>query len=121
MEMQKLMDILEAEMVWDSDDICINIQMASSADLLSDVLAFTDARALLLTGLVNPQVIRTAEMVDICAICFVRGKMPDEETIRLAKEKGIPLIATKLPMYEACGRLYKHGLPGCSEFQGEYY
>ena len=119
MNMQDLQDILEAEVICGGDFLCTHVQMVSSSDLLSDVLAFTAAGALLLTGLANPQVIRTAEMVDICAICFVRGKMPNEETIRLAKEKEIPLLSTKLPMYEACGKLYKCGLPGCSEFNGE--
>ena len=85
--------------------------------LLLCVMAFTKAGSLLLTGLANLQVIRTAEMVDICAICFVRGKKPEKETIELAEEKGIPLLSTDLPMYEACGRLYENGLLGCSEVQ----
>ncbi|UCC90588.1 MAG: hypothetical protein JSW24_05580, partial [Dehalococcoidia bacterium] len=85
---------------------------------MSDVLAFTKPESLLLTGLTNAQVIRTAEMAEIAAVCFVRGKKPDEETIRLAKSKSIPLLVTQLPLFESCGRLYKKGLIGCSEYKG---
>ncbi len=119
MTLEELRDILEAEVLWGNDYLCKEIKMASGSDLLSDVLAFTEAGALLLTGLINPQVIRTAEMVDICAICFVRGKKPEKPTIELAKEKNIPLLCTRLPMYESCGRLYRNGLAGCSEVREE--
>jgi len=78
-------------------------------------LSFIKPNSLLLTGLTNPQVIRTAEMADIKAICFIRGKKPDKETVELAKSKNIPLLLTDLPMFEACGKLYKEGLAGCSE------
>ncbi len=84
---------------------------------MSDVLAFIKADSLLITGLVNPQVVRTAEMVEIAAICFVRGKQPQNETIKLANEKEIPLLATTIPMYEACGRLHKRGLHGYDEIK----
>ena len=91
--------------------------MACGADLMSDVLAFTHAGTLLLTGLTNPQVVRTAEMAEIVAIVFVRGKLPPPETVALAEEKGIPLLASKYTMYEACGRLYRAQLPSCGLFQ----
>jgi len=117
MKLEEVKDILQAELLCGDYQQCTEIDMVSGSDLLSDVLAFTKAGSLLLTGLANPQVIRTAEMVDICAICFVRGKKPEKETIELAEAKGIPLLCTDLPMYEACGRLYENGLPGCFEFQ----
>lgn len=91
----------------------IEIKMGCGCDLMSDVLAFAKSNTILLTGITNPQVVRTGEMVGIKAICFVRGKMPQDETIALAKEIGIPLLKTNLPMYESCGRLYQAGLPGC--------
>lgn len=90
---------------------------ACGSDLLSDVLAFTKDNSLLLTGLTNPQVIRTAEMIDLIGVVFVRGKRPEPATVELAVIKKIPLLATRLPMYEACGRLYLHGLKGCSEIE----
>jgi hypothetical protein len=88
-------------------------QIASchASDLLSDVLTFRGPGSLLLTGLTNAQVIRTAEMSDFAAICLVRGKKPQPETVQLAKEKMIPLFVTELSMFESCGRLFAAGLP----------
>jgi hypothetical protein len=76
--------------------------------------------SLLLTGLTNPQVVRTAEMADLAAICFVRGKKPDQSTIQIAESRNIPLLTTPLPMFESCGRLWVHGLPGCSEYEEKH-
>ena len=90
----------------------IDIHMACGCDLMSDVLAFVKDQALLLSGLINQQVIRTAEMMDIAAVCFVRGKTPADDVIELAKDRGIALIATRMPLYNACGILYDKGLRG---------
>ena len=79
---------------------------------MSDVMAFVKEQVLLLTGLINVQVIRTANLMDIGAICFVRGKQPSEEMISMAKELGIILLSTKLPLFPACGKLYSAGLTG---------
>lgn len=95
----------------------INIHSACGSDLMSDVLAFVKEQVLLLTGLVNIQVVRTAEMMDIKAICFVRGKTPEDEVIKFANDRGMPLMQTDLPMFLACGRLYKNGLM-CEEADG---
>ncbi len=88
------------------------IHTACGCDLMSDVLAFVKDQSLLLTGLINSQVIRTAEMMDIAAVCFVRGKTPPEDVIKLAKEKGITVLTTAHPLYTACGKLYHEGLRG---------
>ncbi len=117
MKLKKIRDILNAKVIYGDEHLNREIKMACGCDLLSDVLAFTKPGALLLTGLANPQVIRTAEMIEISAICFVRGKKPEKTTVELAKEKEIPLLCTKFPMYESCGKLYKDGLIGCSEVQ----
>jgi predicted transcriptional regulator len=85
------------------------------SDLMSDVLRFMKPGTLLLTGLTNIQVVRTAEIAEARAIVFVRGKIPDKKTIELAREKGIPLMSTNLYMFEACGKLYANGLRGVSE------
>ena len=115
MTLQEIKEILEAQVIVAPADFQMNIKMACGCDLMSDVLAFTKEESLLLTGLTNLQVVRTAEMANIKALVFVRGKEPDRETIALAMEKNIPVLLTDLPMYEACGRLYRKGLPGCSE------
>lgn len=98
----------EAEGILSSKEI----HTACGCDLMSDVLAFVKDQSLLLTGLINSQVIRTAEMMDIVAVCFVRGKMPPEDVIELAREKEITLLSTSLPLYTACGMLYEKGLRG---------
>ena len=101
-------------MLWEPVDLQIEIDMAQAADLMSDVLSQSIGGELLLTGLINSQVIRTAEMVDIKAIAFVHGKRPDEKAIALAKEKGVPLLTTRLFLFEACARLAMRGLTGSS-------
>ncbi len=89
----------------------INIHGGYGADLMSDVLAASQPSAVLLTGLTNPQVVRTAQMADFRAIIFVRGKQPQRETLDLANQENMPLITSPLGMFELCGRLHKAGLP----------
>ena len=113
MKLEKARDILEAEVLYGNNHLNKEIKLAYGSDLMSDVLTFVKSGSLLLTGLTNTQAVRTAEIAEIGAICFVNNKRPQEETIKLANEKEIPLLATKLFMYECCGRLYKKGLP-CS-------
>jgi len=117
MKLRDIERILEAEVLAGNELLQEDINMACGSDLMSDVLAFAKSGSLLLTGLTNPQVVRTAEMADLRAICFVRGKKPDQDTVRLADSKNIPLLTTPLPMFESCGRLYREGLPGCSEYR----
>jgi hypothetical protein len=92
------------------DQAALEVASACGADLMSDVMAFVKDRVLLLTGLVNPQVIRTAELLDIHCIIFVRGKTPTRDMIDMAEEADIILGGTKLPMFIACGKLYEGGL-----------
>ena len=105
--------ILEAQVVSGDELMHKDVKTACGSDLMSDVLAFVKSDSLLLTGLTNPQVVRTAEMADLVAICFVRGKKPDEQTIKLAEERNLPMLTTPLSMFESCGRLYKNGVVSC--------
>lgn len=107
-------DLLDAEFLWDHDHSKIEVNGAFGCDLMSDCLAFVDEKIVLLTGLTNPQVIRTAEMLDINAIVFVRGKIPPQEVIEMAKDMEIALLATKHTLYTSCGILYSNGLKGIS-------
>jgi len=91
------------------------VKFGGASDLMSDVLAFSRADTLLLTGLVNIQTIHTAFIAEIKAIVFVRGKKPDKDVISAANEKNIPLLATGYSMYDACGLLYNNGLPSTME------
>ncbi len=118
MKLNQIIQILDAEILCNvKDESNVNITMACGADLMSDVLAFIKSEALLLTGLTTPQVIYSAENSGVDVICFVRGKEPPSETVDLAKEKHIVLLATKHPMFESCGKLYKNGVIGCSEIK----
>lgn len=110
MKLSKIKQLLEAELKTKEVTEDIDIKSACGSDLMSDVLAFVKEQGILLTGLVNPQVIRTAEMMDIRVIVFVRGKEPDGDMIQLADEKEIVLLTTQRAMYVACGLLYSNGL-----------
>lgn len=102
--------ILEGQFFWGEDKAELEVASACGADLMSDVMAFVKDRVLLLTGLVNPQVIRTAELLDIHCIVFVRGKVPNREMIEMAEQSDIILAGTKLSMFLSCGKLYEAGL-----------
>ena len=116
MTLEEVLSIIDGKTISRNLDLSMAVDMACGADLMSDVLAFTHAGTLLLTGLTNPQVIRTAEMAGVKAVVFVRGKYPPPETIALAEQNGIPLIASRYTMYETCGRLYKASLSSCGLF-----
>ncbi len=115
MKLKQVCEILDAKVLTSMPWEDIEVQSACGCDLMSDVLAFVKNQALLLTGLVNPQVIRTAEMMDIKNIVFVRGKVPQAPVLELAEDMGITIMTTKYPLYLACGELYKNGLGGREE------
>jgi hypothetical protein len=110
MTVDEAVKLLDGQFFSGGDKAGLEVASACGADLMSDVMAFVKDRVLLLTGLVNPQVIRTAELLDIHAIIFVRGKSPGRDMVEMAEESGIILGGTKLPMFIACGKLYEAGL-----------
>lgn len=112
MKLLEVKELLNAKVYTGEDLLDTEINSACGSDLMSDVLAFVKDRALLLTGLVNLQVVRTAEMMDINTVVFVRGKEPAEDVIRLAEAKDMILMSTEYPMYLSCGILYHAGLAG---------
>lgn len=115
MTLQEVTELLGAKVLTGSAETLEKSEIANvyACDLMSDVLAFCSPGALLLTGLTNVQIVRTAQMLDIPAIIFVRGKVPLEETVELAKANNIPIILTRQSLYEACGKLYAAGLKPC--------
>ena len=115
MTLNEVKIILNADVIVGEEHLDLEVKTAFGADLMSDVLAFAKAGSLLLTGLTNSQVIRTANILDIAAIILVRGKKPSNETINLAKELKIPLLTTKYILFETAGRLYAKGIVGCLE------
>ena len=111
-EMQKL---LGSKVLTCEENLDREVGSAFGCDLMSDVLACVTDQSVLLTGLVNPQVIRTALMMDMVCIIFVRSKSPSDEMISLAKENGIVIMSTEKTLYNACGILYSSGLNSASE------
>lgn len=111
MNVNEVIALVNGRLLTEKANLDREIKGCCGADLMSDVLASIQPEALLLTGLCNPQVVRTAEMADITVIVLVRGKQPPQETIDLANEKGVPLITSPFGMFELCGRLYQAGLP----------
>ncbi len=112
MKISTMRELLDAKVLCCEENIGRHVYSACGCDLMSDVLAYVKDQAVLLTGLVNSQVIRTAEMMDMICVVFVRSKMPNAEMLELAKDAGIVVMATDKRMYEACGLLYANGLVG---------
>ncbi len=110
MKISTIKELLNAEVLCNEDMLSHEVYSACGSDMMSDVLAFVKNQAVLLTGLVNAQVIRTAEMMDMVCVVFVRAKKPTPEMIELAKECGLVVLSTEKRMYESCGKLYANGL-----------
>lgn len=110
MKIVTIKELLNAEVLCGEESLDNHVYSACGSDMMSDVLAYVKDQAVLLTGLVNAQVIRTAEMMDMVCIVFVRSKRPTPDMIQLAKDCGIVMLSTEMRMYEACGKLYTNGL-----------
>ena len=110
MKISSIKELLNANIVCGEENLDREVFSACGSDMMSDVLAYVKDQAVLLTGLVNPQVVRTAVMMDMRCIVFVRNKKPTDEMIQLAKESDIVILATQKRMFEACGLLYSGGL-----------
>jgi predicted transcriptional regulator len=111
MNLAKIIKLADGLLLTPEININVEINGGYGADLMSDVLAFSQPNSVLLTGLTNPQVVRTAQMAEFRAIIFVRGKQPQTEAIQIAMQENIPLITSPYGMFELCGRLHKAGLP----------
>ena len=111
------MTVADVQRILNAELVCgtmldTEVHNACGSDMMSDVLAFVKDQSVLLTGLVNPQVVRTAEMMDMHCIIFVRGKRPDQPVLNLAEQKEISILATPYRMFTACGLLFENGLRG---------
>jgi len=113
-QIREIQAILAAEVFTGADKLDLEVEAGFGSDLMSDVLAFARGRVVLLTGLTNNHVIHTAAMIDAAAVVFVRGKRPDQNLIDAAAGMELPLLGTRLLMYDSCGRLFQAGLKGCS-------
>ena len=111
MKLKQLKEVINAFVIYENNEEH-NYEHVFATDLMSDALAMINdgEEIILVTGLANMQSLRTAEMLDITTILFVRNKKPDEDMVNLAKDLEINLYSTEYTMYEACGKLYAEGL-----------
>ena len=110
MKINEIQKLLDARLYCGENNLERDVKSVCGSDLMSDVLAYNKDQSMLLTGLVNPQVIRTAVMMDMLCIVFVRSKTPSDEMLELAKESGIVVMGTDMTMFTACGKLYAGGI-----------
>ncbi|MEG0109739.1 MAG: DRTGG domain-containing protein [Oscillospiraceae bacterium] len=112
MKIKDIISLLDAQLLTPNANLDTHVYTACGSDMMSDVLAYVKDQAVLLTGLNNPQVVRTADMMDMKCVVFVRGKRPDDMLITLAADKGIAVLSTDKTMFTACGLLFQNGLHG---------
>ncbi len=112
MTIADMVRVLNARVLRGAEKLDTPVYTACCSDLMSDVLAFVDEKTVLITGLTNPHVIRTSEMLDLKCLVFVRGKVPTEDILDSAEEQGLVVITTKATAFSACGLLYDIGLRG---------
>lgn len=111
MTLNEILEAAEAELLVEPA-YNLDVEFAGASDLMSDILVFTRPNMLIITGLTNPQAIRTADMAEAPAVLFVRGKYPPKETLKLAEEMGIGVMLSPYTMFEAVGLLFRAGLKG---------
>jgi hypothetical protein len=112
MKLSAIGKLLSCKFLYRKDDVDPDVTMVMGSDMMSDVLAFAKPGALLVTGLTNSQSVRTADIADAVGIVYVRGKMPDAQTVRLGGELSITLMSTRMNMVETCAALQAAGLIG---------
>jgi predicted transcriptional regulator len=111
-KLSEIRDLLDATVQVGDDKLNTSVSACCAGDLMSDILRGATQGTVLVTGLNNIQVIRTAVIVGVAAVILVREKLPDETLIAHARKHGLPLLSTPCTMFSACGRLYQKGLRG---------
>ena len=112
MKLAEIKDILLCQVLTGEDALSMEVETVVASDGMSEILAFAHPGALMITGLTNVQSVRTADIANVRAMIYIRGKRPDTRTIDVAREKKIPVLATSLGMFDVCGILRDAGLKG---------
>jgi predicted transcriptional regulator len=112
MKLLEIRNLLQCAVLTGEDSLSREVETVVASDGMSEILAFAHPGALMVTGLTNIQSVRTADIANVIAMVYIRDKRPDEKTINLAREKGIPVLATGLGMFDVCGILREAGLKG---------
>ena len=113
MTIREVARILDARWVCCEEAADQEVQYAFASDMMSDVLAHVSEDTMILTGLINSQSVRTAEMLDVPCLVFVRGNVPQQDAVIRARQIGLPMLLTSCSLFEACGRLYTAGMRAC--------
>jgi predicted transcriptional regulator len=114
MTLHEIKDLLQCEVLTGGDNLQVEVTQVVASDGMSEILAFARSKELMVTGLTNIQSIRTADIAGVSAVIYCRGKLPDERVVQFARQKHIPVLATKMGMFDICGVLYSRGLKGVS-------
>jgi predicted transcriptional regulator len=114
MTLQEIQALLQCEVLTQGDDLQLDVSQVVASDGMSEILAFAKSKELMITGLTNIQSIRTADIAGVSAVIYCRGKLPDKKVIEFARQKHIPVLATRMGMFDICGVLYNKGLKGVS-------
>ncbi len=112
MTIADMVRILHAKILCGEDRLDTKVHTSCCSDLMSDVLAFVNEKTVLITGLTNAHVLRTADMLDLKCLVFARGKIPSEDLVEQADEQGLVVITTPETAFTTCGLLYEAGLRG---------
>lgn len=114
MKISDIVSLLDARILRGADKLEQDVYSACCSDLMSDVLAFVNEKTVLLTGLTNMHVVRTAEMLDLKCLIFARGKVPQEDVLERADELGLVVMTANKTMFTCAGLLYEGGLRGAA-------
>jgi predicted transcriptional regulator len=114
MKLREIRDLLQCEVLAGDDSLSIDVQQVVASDGMSEILAFAKSKELMVTGLTNIQSIRTADFAGCCAVLYCRGKRPDNRVIEYARNKKIPVLVTRMIMFDICALLASKGLKGVS-------
>jgi predicted transcriptional regulator len=122
MTVKEIAQILDAQWLCGQEEEERVVHYAFASDMMSDVLAYVQEDTVLLTGLVNSQSVRTAEMLDLPCVVFVRGKNPHQDAILRARELGMVALSTQYTMFESCGKLYTAGMKAVEieDYDGDF-
>jgi len=114
MKLSEIKELLQCEVLAGEEDLAVDIQQVVASDGMSEILAFAKSHDLMITGLINIQSIRTADIAGVSAVIYCRGKRPDRKVIDFARQKRIPVLVTPMVMFDICGVLFNKGLKGVS-------
>lgn len=106
MKLEEVKELLSAKVLCGESLLDKDVENFYASDLMSDILATVKEPGILITAMIQPQVVRTTQMLDLIGIIFVNGKIPPEETLRLANSNEILIMTTKYSMFETCGKIY---------------